>query len=162
VNHEARCSVNDPSGSLLDRLPHRAPFRFLSRIDSLTEGVRGTAMWSVTESEWFLAGHFPEDPVVPGVLIIEALAQLAGLVGLHLGSNEPELPRSRGGRLVHTDIRFETAVRPPVEIDLCAAICRSMGMLRQFDVSAAARGVIVAKGSLVLAEVARASVPPGS
>jgi 3-hydroxyacyl-[acyl-carrier-protein] dehydratase len=119
-------------------------------------------VWSVTESEWFLTGHFPDDPVVPGVLIIEALAQLAGLVGLHLGSSEPELPRPRNGRLVHTDIRFENALRPPVEIDLCAAICRSMGVLRQFDVSAAARGVVVAKGSLVLAEAARASVPAGS
>lgn len=145
-----------PGAAALDRLPHRPPFRFVSEIRHLEEGREGIGTWSVTGDEWFFAGHFPANPVVPGVLIIEALAQLSGLVGLHIGGRGPASDSGcmgRTGRLVHTDVRFDGGVAPPMVIELRSTMSKSLGSLRQFEVSATAGGVMVAKGSLVLAEV---------
>ncbi len=136
---------------LQDRLPHRAPFRFLTSVERLEAGVSGSGSWEVTGLEDFFRGHFPGDPVVPGVLIGEALAQLAGLVGLHTQSDPTD--RASGGRLVHIDIRFDQPVVPPATLRLSATLTRELGPLRQFDVSAEVADVRVARGMLTLAQV---------
>lgn len=126
----------------LDRLPHRAPFRFLSRVDVLERGhARGT--WVVSGDEDFFRGHFPGDPVLPGVLIAEAVAQLSGLIGAE--------DRPSGGRLAHVDIKFITLVRPPAEITLSSRLVRSLGGVGLYDVSAAVGALIVARGTLSVA-----------
>src|SRR4051794_12181843 len=63
----------------IDRLPHRDPFRFVSRVTSVKPGESAEAVWALTGKEPFFGGHFPGNPIVPGVLIAEALAQAAGL-----------------------------------------------------------------------------------
>ena len=68
-----------PEGSI-GRLPHRKPFLFVSGIEALRTGESGIGIWSVRGDEDFFTGHFPGSPVLPGVLIAEGLAQLAGLV----------------------------------------------------------------------------------
>jgi 3-hydroxyacyl-[acyl-carrier-protein] dehydratase len=129
----------------LSQLPHRDPFRFISRLVSLTAGQSGEGTWSLRGHEPFFTGHFPGDPIVPGVLISEALAQLSGLVALHGADGAPS------GRLAHVDIRFDTPVRPPAEILLKSTLTRTLGRLSQFDVSASVGGIAVARGSLMLA-----------
>jgi 3-hydroxyacyl-[acyl-carrier-protein] dehydratase len=62
-------------------LPHRYPFLLIDRVEELKEGQRVVAYKNVTINEYFFQGHFPQEPVMPGVLIIEALAQ-AGAVAL--------------------------------------------------------------------------------
>jgi 3-hydroxyacyl-[acyl-carrier-protein] dehydratase len=136
------------NASILKRLPHRAPFVFLTRIVELVSGQQGAAEWDVAGSEDFFRGHFPGHPVVPGVLIGEALAQLAGLVGLHVNGSA-----AGGGRLVHIDIRFDRSVAPPAVIQLSAKLSREMGQLRQFEVSATVEGLRAARGMLTLAEL---------
>ena len=61
-------------------LPHGPEFRFIDRLDSLEGGKSGIAVYRVRGDESFLAGHFPEQPMLPGVILIEAVAQLAGIV----------------------------------------------------------------------------------
>lgn len=60
-------------------LPHREPFLMLDRVDELEPGVRARAVKAVSANEWFFQGHFAETKVMPGVLIVEALAQTGGV-----------------------------------------------------------------------------------
>ncbi len=141
-----------PAVDYLSRLPHQAPFRFVSRIVELREGDSAEGVWAVAGSEQFFAGHFPGQPLVPGVLIAEALAQLSGLAG-------PSVAVSGGGeegKLAHLDVRFEKTVAPPVEIVLKTKLARVMGALQQFDVEALAGDEVVARGSLTLHRTAKA------
>jgi len=62
-------------------IPHRYPFLLVDRVDELEPGVRAVAIKNVTQNEPFFEGHFPEYPVMPGVLIVEAMAQV-GAVGV--------------------------------------------------------------------------------
>lgn len=150
----------EPNPAILDRLPHRPPFRFLTAVTSLDAGRQGQATWAVRGDEPFLAGHFPGNPIIPGVLISEALAQLAGLVGLHVGAEGGE---EGGGRLAHVDVRFDHPAVPPATIDLTAKHLRAMGALHQFEVSAAVESIVVARGTLILAQAPpQAQAAPGA
>ena len=134
----------------LGLLPHREPFRFVSRVLRIEPGAAGEAIWAVAGTEPFLAGHFPGQPLVPGVLIAEALAQLSGLVGASVltgTSNQPP----HGGKLAQVEMRFHEAVAPPAQIVLHSALTRTLGALQQFDVQAICDSRIVAQGSLALA-----------
>jgi 3-hydroxyacyl-[acyl-carrier-protein] dehydratase len=143
-----------PHADILEALPHRPPFRFVSRVDELEPGRSGSGAWVISGREDVFAGHFPGRPIVPGVLLGEALAQLAGLVGLHA----EVAGVGKGGRLAHVDLRFDRAVEPPAEVTLHASVVRSMLRLIQFDVRAEHQGRVVARGTLTLAS---ASEPVG-
>jgi 3-hydroxyacyl-[acyl-carrier-protein] dehydratase len=67
---------------ILDTLPHRYPFLLVDRVEEL-EPMRAVAIKNVTVNEPFFMGHFPDNPVMPGVLLVEAMAQVAGVVVLH-------------------------------------------------------------------------------
>lgn len=143
---------------ILAHLPHAEPFRFLTELVEIEPGVRGRGVWSVRGDEDFFRGHFPGQPLVPGVLLLESMAQLSGLVGLHDGRPGGA---SRSGRLVHSDVRFDAPVRPPADVVVEASLERVFGSLRQFTVSASAGGARVARGTLTLAE-APAVEPKGN
>lgn len=67
-------------------IPHRYPFLLIDKVEELEPGVRAVAYKNVTINEYFFQGHFPEEPVMPGVLIIEALAQTGAVAILKLES----------------------------------------------------------------------------
>jgi acyl carrier protein len=131
-----------PPVDYLSRLPHGAAFRFITAVDQIKAGESGQAIWSLLGDEPFFAGHFPGHPIVPGVLIAEALAQLCGLVGPDNGST--------GGKLAHVDLRFEQPVTPPAQIQLKSRVLRVMGDLQQFEVAASVNGKQIASGNLTL------------
>src|SRR5688572_29305840 len=97
--------TNSDATGLLSRLPHREPFRFVTRVTQVTPGASAEAVWQLNGGEPFFAGHFPGQPLVPGVLIAEALAQVSGLI---TGAANPNAL----GRLAHVDVRFEHSVAP--------------------------------------------------
>src|SRR3712207_4985183 len=89
-------------------LPHRPPFRFVDTVDSVTPGVEVVARWRITGDEDFLAGHFPGQPIVPGVLQLEALAQAGAIAVLADERYASTLPLFGGVE----NVRFRRAVRP--------------------------------------------------
>jgi 3-hydroxyacyl-[acyl-carrier-protein] dehydratase len=102
------------SDALVGLLPHRPPFRFVDAVDVLTPGGDITALYRVTGEEAFLAGHFPANPMFPGVIQIEALAQAGAIVLLCLEQYAGKLPLFGGIEKV----RFRRVVRPGDELVL--------------------------------------------
>ena len=76
--------------AVLKQLPHRFPFLLVDRVVSLERGKRITALKNVTINEPFFAGHFPHRPVMPGVLMLEALAQAAALLAFDMLGVTPD------------------------------------------------------------------------
>src|SRR4051794_27733516 len=150
---QQQSGVAAPSAKVdyLSRLPHQSPFRFVSKITEMRDGDSAEGVWSVSGSEAFFAGHFPGRPLVPGVLIVEALAQLSGLAGPSVATDGG----AEEGKLAHADVRFDEAVAPPAEITLKSKLTRAVGALQQFNVEAWANGVVAARGSITLHRTAK-------
>src|SRR4051794_32082207 len=113
-------SVLPDSDSVVALLPHRPPFRFVDSVDALEPGVSVRARYTVTGDEPFLAGHFPGNPVFPGVLQLEALAQTGAIAVLADARYAGKLPLFGGVE----DVRFRRMVRPGDELVLAVEIER--------------------------------------
>jgi 3-hydroxyacyl-[acyl-carrier-protein] dehydratase len=131
-----------PPPDPLSHLPHQDPFRFVTAITHVNPGEAATGIWSLTGNEPFFAGHFPGRPIVPGVLIAEALAQLSGLVS--------SVGTPRTGMLAHLDVRFERPVVPPAQIVLESRLTKTVGAAQMFDVTAKLADQVVCRGALAL------------
>jgi 3-hydroxyacyl-[acyl-carrier-protein] dehydratase len=101
-------------------IPHRAPFLLVSEIVELDPAVSGRGRWHLTGEEEFFAGHFPGNPVLPGVLMVESLAQLAAAVVLADGRYKDRLPLFGG----IDRARFRRQVVPGDTLDLEVSIGR--------------------------------------
>ena len=146
-------------------LPHRYPMLLVDRVESLEPGVAIEAVKCVSGNEPFLVGHFPDYPIMPGVLLVDALAQAAGIM-LRSGSSRAVAPMA--GRPVPVDgegaarparpgvlasipkMRFLHPVLPGDRVILRARLVRSFGSTHRVSVEALVEGVRAAVGELVL------------
>lgn len=99
---------------LVDLLPHRPPFRFVDVVDACTPGVTARARFRAGGDETFFAGHFPGNPVLPGVIQLEALAQTGAVALLADEAHRGRLPLFGGVE----EARFRRVVRPGEELTL--------------------------------------------
>ena len=96
-------------GGILARLPHRFPMLLVDRVEELVKDEKIVAVKAVTINEPFFQGHFPARPIMPGVLIVEALAQAAGVLAIE------SLELQGSGKLVYFMAIEEAKFRKPVE-----------------------------------------------
>jgi 3-hydroxyacyl-[acyl-carrier-protein] dehydratase len=114
----------------------------VSQVTEVVPGQQASGVWTLAGTEPFFAGHFPGRPIVPGVLLIEALAQVAGLACTRQGGG--------AGALAHADVRFESPVVPPADVELRASVSTSLGAMCMCDVVATSRGQVAARGTVAL------------
>jgi 3-hydroxyacyl-[acyl-carrier-protein] dehydratase len=139
--------MNPSLSEALARLPHGPEFRFLDRLLSLEPGASGVGEYSMHGDEPFLHGHFPHNPMMPGVLLLEAAAQLAGTVA----QSDPQIPPLPGLKL--TAIRaakITGTARPGETIRLEARVLGRMGNLVQAQATASVGGEIILQCELTL------------
>ncbi len=129
---------------LLALLPHRHPFLLVDRITGLVPGERASGFKNVTLNEPYFQGHFPGEPVMPGVLIIEALAQVGAVAVLSLEQNRGKLALFAGVNR----FRFKQIVRPGDRLELSVTLTGRRGDIGKGDGEARVDGKLVASGEL--------------
>lgn len=140
--------AHDPLQAALDRLPHGPEFRFIDRLIELEPGKRGVGEYHVRGDEPFLRGHFPGDPLMPGVLLVEAAAQLAGVVAQSDPGIAP-LPRLKLTALRSVKI-FGTA-RSGEHICVEARLTGRLGSLIQVCAEVSSAGQMLLTAEITLA-----------
>lgn len=126
-------------------LPHRFPMLLVDRVEDIVPGVSATGIKAVTINEPFFAGHFPGRPIMPGVLIVEALAQTAGVLALST------LGEAGKGKLVYfmaiENAKFRSPVEPGCLLELKVAFVQNRGRISKFAGRAEIAGKLVAEAS---------------
>jgi 3-hydroxyacyl-[acyl-carrier-protein] dehydratase len=128
-------------------LPHRDPFLLIDEVLELEPGARVVARKTVREDEWYLTGHFPGRPVMPGVLIVEAMAQTGAVAVLSEPENRGRLALFAG----IDDVRFKRIVEPGDELELTCHLERVRGPIGRGKASARVGGELAARGTLTFA-----------
>ncbi|MBF0439121.1 MAG: 3-hydroxyacyl-ACP dehydratase FabZ [Magnetococcales bacterium] len=132
---------------ILKTLPHRYPFLLVDRVEEVVPGERLVALKNVTFNEPFFVGHFPGHPVMPGVLILEAMAQAGALLAGHTD------PSAVQGRLVYfmaiDKARFRKPVIPGDQLLLELLLIKRRREIWRFQGFARVNGVVVAEAELM-------------
>lgn len=136
---------------IMQLLPHRYPFLMIDRVDEVEPGERAVAIKCVSVNEPQFQGHFPQTPIMPGVLITEAFAQTAGIVAL---SAHDDLAGKTVFLLGLDKVRFRKPVRPGDRLVITAEKQAVSRGIWTFKVVATVDGVKVADGG-VMATVAK-------
>ncbi len=140
--------------AVLKQLPHRYPFLLVDRVLECTPGKTIRALKNVTFNEPFFAGHFPHRPVMPGVMIIEALAQAAGILAFRTVGVFPD-EHSRFFFVGIDKARFRKPVEPGDQLVLKAELVRAFKGIWKFATVAEVDGEEVASAEMMVTPEAR-------
>lgn len=136
---------------ILDHLPHRYPFLLIDRVVEVVPGKSIHAYKNVTINEPFFVGHFPHHPVMPGVLIMEALAQAAGILSFKTEGKKPT-EKDVFYFAGIDDARFKRPVMPGDQLHLHVEIERQMRGIWKFKGEARVDGQLAAEARLMCAK----------
>ena len=132
-------------------LPHREPFLFIDEVVEIDENETIHAWKLIKSDEYFLEGHFPGNPIFPGVIIIEALGQASGILGFTIMNKTPE----EGSIYVLAGVdkvRFRKRVRPGDTIDLFSKVVNEKRGIWKFDCRAELNNEIVCTATILCAD----------
>ena len=136
---------------IFEYLPHRYPFLLVDRVTRLTVGKDIEGYKNVSINEPFFAGHFPGHPIMPGVLLVEAMAQLCGILAFKTRGNRPDQ-----GYLHYLagidDVRFKRPVVPGDTLELAGKIVSSRRQLMKLDCEARVDGELACSAHLLCVE----------
>ena len=135
---------------VLKYLPHRYPFLLIDRVLNYEAGKSLVGLKNVTFNEPFFQGHFPQHPIMPGVLILEALAQASGILAFRTTNTKP----SDGTLYYFVGIdkaRFKQPVMPGDQLKLEVEVIRAIHSVWKFHASAKVDGEVVASAELMCA-----------
>ena len=135
--------------SIMDILPHRYPFLLVDRVTAVEEGKSITGYKNVSINEPFFQGHFPGNPIMPGVLIVEALAQIGCILILSMAEGKDKLALFSG----IDDVRFRRPVVPGDKLELYSELSRFKANLGKAHVKAHVNGELVCSGELMFSLV---------
>ena len=139
--------MSDVLQSALSQLPHGPEFRFVDRLVSLDPGKSGVGEYRVRGDEAFLRGHFPGQPLMPGVLLVEAAAQLSGVVA----QCDPAIPPMPGLKLTALrGVKILGSARPGESLHIAALILGRLGNLVQAQATVSVEGRLVLQAELTL------------
>lgn len=128
-------------------IPHRYPFLLVDRLVEIEAGRRGVGIKNVTANEWFFEGHFPGRKIMPGVLIVEALAQVAAVALLYGTGTGGKLPLFGGIE----QLRFRRPVVPGDQLRLEFELEKLRGPVGKGRVRATVDGLVAAEGTITFA-----------
>ena len=132
-------------------LPHREPFLFVDEVIEVIENKEIHATKYINEDEYFLNGHFPNNPIFPGVIIIEALGQASGILGFVSMNKTPE----EGSIYVLAGVdkvRFRKRIRPGDNIDLFSKVVSEKRGIWKFDCRADLDNELVCSATILCAD----------
>ena len=132
-------------------LPHREPFLFIDEVIEIKENKEIHATKFISEDEYFLKGHFPNNPIFPGVIIIEALGQASGILGFVSMNKTPE----EGSIYVLAGVdkvRFRKRVRPGDNIDLISKVVSEKRGIWKFDCKAELNNELICTATILCAD----------
>jgi 3-hydroxyacyl-[acyl-carrier-protein] dehydratase len=135
---------------LLAQLPHRPPMRLVEEIVDVVPGRSARASRVARAGDWYFDGHFPANPVVPAIALVELLAQTGGLAVAPSQAAGPIALRLAS----LNDFKFPAAAGPGALLQATAEVVGRLGPLIKITGRVTANGTLVASGSLTLAEVA--------
>jgi 3-hydroxyacyl-[acyl-carrier-protein] dehydratase len=136
---------------ILEYLPHRYPFLLVDRVTEVESGVSIKGYKNISFNEPFFTGHFPENPIMPGVLLIEAMAQLSGILGFVTMGRKPSdgVIQYLAGS---SKVRFKRPVVPGDRLDMEAELVSSKRGIWRFSCRALVNGEVVCVAEILTAE----------
>ena len=144
--------MSEQLATALKQLPHGPEFRFVDRLVSLEPGQSGVGEYALRGDEVFLRAHFPGQPMLPGVLLVEAVAQLAGVIA----QSDPRIPPLAGLKLTALrGVKILGTAQPGEVIRLEARVTGRLGNLIQASATASVNGRVVLQAELTLSGEAR-------
>lgn len=146
-----RANVTEPSPDFLSLLPHQPPMRLVEEVREVIPGVSARCTRLTRPEDFFFQGHFPGQPVVPAIILVELLAQTGGLA---IGSAAEGADGKLALRVAaFGGFKFPRAAGPGMTLEAVARAAGRMGGLHKIEGEVTADGQVVASGSLTLAEV---------